>query len=190
MLKKISLAATAIALVSTPLLAGSPEPAYVEPEITAPASTSPDWSGFYAGAQLGYANIEATTGRSGDGFTGGLVGGYDWDLGNWVVGVGAEYDFMDVGVGITDVESIWRVKLRGGYKLGNGLAYGTAGYAHVDTDNAGDKGGYAVGAGYEHMISQVFSVGGEVLFHEFDGFAPNNVDLDVVTVNLRGTYRF
>ncbi len=190
MFKKFTLAATAIALGSAPVLGGSPEPAYIEPEVAVPVSTSPDWTGFYVGAQVGFANIDATTGNSGDGLIGGIVGGYDWDLGNWVVGAGADYDFADIGVGVTDVESIWRLRLRGGYKLGNGLAYGTAGYAHADTDNAGDDGGYFVGLGYEHLVTQSFSLGAEVLYHEFDSFGLSTADLEATTVQLRGTYRF
>ena len=194
MFKKITFATAALALVAAPALAGSPEPAPVEPVLApaAPVSTSPDWTGFYAGGQLGYANVDTNVpGVDGDDVIGGIVGGYDWDLGNWVVGVGADWDFADIGLGnAANLEQVWRLKTRGGYKIGNGLAYATAGYANADTDNLGDDDGYFIGAGYEHLIAQNFSLGGEVLYHEFDNFNSTTTDVEATTVQLRGTFRF
>ena len=168
MFKKIALATAALALATAPAFAGSPAPTIEEPILAAPApvATSPDWTGFYVGGQLGYGNVDTSVaGVDGDDFIGGLVGGYDWDLGNWVVGVGADYDFADISLGTAaDLEQVWRLKTRGGYKIGNGLAYATAGYANADTDTLGDGDGYFVGAGYEHLITQSFSLGGEVLY--------------------------
>ncbi|MEO3415487.1 outer membrane beta-barrel protein [Roseovarius sp. CAU 1744] len=187
MFKKITLATAALALATTPALAGSPEPAPAEPVIASPApvASTPDWTGFYAGAQLGYGNFDASPGGDEDEFIGGIVGGYDWDLGTWVAGVGADYDFAG-----GDVEQIGRLKARAGYKIGQGLLYGTAGYAYADADNFGDDDGYVIGAGYEHLISQNFSLGGEVLYHEFDNFDSTGVDVEATTVQLRGTFRF
>ena len=187
MFKKITLATAALALATAPAFAGSPEPAPVEPVIAAPAPApaSPDWTGFYAGAELGYGNFDASPGGDEDEFIGGLVGGYDWDLGNWVVGVGGDYDFAG-----GDVEQVARAKARAGYKIGQGLVYGTAGYAWADAGAAGDDDGYVIGGGYEHLISQNFSLGGEVLYHEFDNFNSTAVDIDATTVQLRGTFRF
>ena len=187
MFKKITLATAALALASAPALAGSPEPAPVEPIIAAPApvSTSPDWTGFYGGVELGYGNFDSSLGSSEDEFIGGLVGGYDWDLGDWVVGVGADYDFTS-----GDIDQLFRAKLRGGYKVGDGLIYGTGGYAYADAGSLGADDGYFVGAGYEHLISQSFSLGGEVLYHEFDNFNSTTNDVEATTVQLRGTFRF
>lgn len=193
MIQKLTLATAALALATAPALAGSPDPAPVEPIITAPAPVAlPDWTGFYVGGQIGYGNVDTNVaGVDGDGLIGGIVGGYDWDLGNWVVGVGADYDFADIGLGgAADLEEVWRLKTRAGYKIGNGLAYATAGYANADTDNLGDDDGYFIGAGYEHLITQNFSLGGEVLYHEFDNFNSTTVDVEATTVQLRGTFRF
>ena len=88
------------------------------------------------------------------------------------------------------MRSGFRAKLRGGYELGNGLIYATGGYASADTSGLGDEDGYFVGAGYEHLISERFSVGGEVLYHEFDNFSGTTTDVDATTVQLRGTFRF
>lgn len=194
-MKYLLSAAAASALMAGTAFAGNIEPAPMEPMIApapAPVFASPNWTGFYAGGQLGYANIDTNfAGVDGDGLIGGLVMGYDYDLGNWVVGAGLDYDWVDVSLAPgVDVDSVWRAKLRAGYKLGNGLLYGTAGYANADTNTIGNEDGYFVGAGYEHLITQNFSLGGEVLYHEFDGFNPGNVDVEATTVQARATFRF
>ncbi len=187
----------AASLASAPAFAGSVDPApsepVIEPAAPAPvAPASPNWTGFYAGGQLGYANIDTNApGVDGDGFIGGLTAGYDYDLGNWVIGAGLDYDWTDVTLGgVIDVENVWRAKLRGGYKIGNGLLYGTGGYAQADTDVLGNEDGYFIGAGYEHAVTENFNVGGEVLYHEFDNFGGTPADVEATTVQVRGTFRF
>ncbi len=152
---------------------------------------SPDWSGAYAGAQLGYAHADtALPGVDGDGAIIGVVGGYDWDLGNWVIGLGADYDVADIDLGTAaEIEEIWRIKFRSGYKIGQGLAYGTAGYANVDTDILGNEDGYFIGAGYERRLAPNFSLGGELIYHDFDNLNATT-DVDATTVQVRGTFRF
>ncbi|WP_113912899.1 outer membrane protein [Roseovarius dicentrarchi] len=210
-MKYLLSAAAASALMAGSAFAGNIEPAPMEPVIApapAPVFTSPNWTGFYAGGQLGYADIDGdgtTTppatafSANGDGMIGGLTVGYDYDLGDWVVGAGADYDWADITVGgpgsAVKMESVWRLKLRGGYKLGNGLLYATGGYANADTNLAGDADGYFVGAGYEHMLTQNFSLGGEVLYHEINDFSNvgaglADYDADITTVQVRATFRF
>lgn len=184
------------ALTALPAFAGTTEPPVPEPVVAAPAPlpsfATPNWTGFYGGAQLGYASVDTNVSGSDDGFIGGLIAGYDYDLGDWVIGAGLDYDFADVDVadGAADLENVFRAKLRGGYKIGNGLIYATGGYALADTDVLSDDDGYFIGGGYEHLISEQFSVGGEVLYHEFDNFNSTNVDVDATTVQVRGTFRF
>lgn len=179
-----------------PVLAGNVTPVAEEPapsfEPVPVAPASPDWTGFYAGGQLGWGNVDTNVpGVNGDDVIGGLVLGYDYDLGNWVVGGGLDYDFADIDLGgAANLENVWRAKLRGGYKLGSGLAYGTVGYANADTDTLGSDDGYFIGAGYEHLLTNNFSLGGEVLYHEFDDFDGSGIDVEATTVQLRGTFRF
>jgi hypothetical protein len=197
-MKYLLSAAAVSALMAGTAFAGNIEPAPMEPVIApapAPMFSSPNWTGFYAGGQLGYANVDTDIANvDGDGFIGGLTAGYDYDLGNWVVGAALDYDWADVGlsnVPETTVDSIFRAKLRGGYKLGNGLLYATGGYAMADTNNLGDEDGYFVGAGYEHLITESISLGGEVLYHEFDGFnTVPNTNVEATTVQVRATFRF
>lgn len=189
-----ALAATTLGVA--PALAGSPEPAPQDTTIATavPApSHGPDWTGFYGGAQVGWGDVDTNVpGVSGDDMIGGLTFGYDYDMGDWVIGAGIDYDWADIGLapGLS-VDNIFRAKLRGGYKVGDGLIYGTGGYANADTNLIGDEDGYFIGAGYEHLISDQFSVGGEVLWHEFDGFnTVPSTDVEATTVQVRGTFRF
>lgn len=188
--------AAVTALGASPALAGSTEPAPLEPTVTqvapAPTFNTPNWTGIYGGAQLGFANVDTNVSGSSDDFIGGLIAGYDYDLGTWVVGAGLDYDFADVSVanGAANLENVFRAKLRGGYKIGSGLLYGTGGYALAETDNLGSDDGYFIGAGYEHLITENFSLGGEVLYHEFDNYNSSTVDVDATTVQVRGTFRF
>lgn len=186
---------SATALATAPAFAGNtsaptPEPASV---FEAPvAFASPNWTGFYAGGQLGYADVDTNIGGvDGDDILGGIVVGYDYDLGDWVVGAGLDYDFADVDLGgAASLENVFRAKVRGGYKIGNGLVYATGGYANADTDVLSDEDGYFIGAGYEHLLSNKFSLGGEVIYHEFDNFNSTGIDVDATTVQVRGTFRF
>lgn len=197
MLRRTTTFAAALATCAAPVFAGSITPVEPEPTPMVPAApiapSSPNWTGAYAGGQLGFADIDTNAaGTDGDGYIGGLTAGYDYDLGDWVVGGGLDYDFADINIGGgTTVDSIWRAKLRGGYKIGNGLLYAAGGYAGADTNNLGNEGGYFIGGGYDHMVSQNFSMGGEVLYHEIDGFGPApSVDLETTTIQVRGTFRF
>jgi opacity protein-like surface antigen len=141
---------------------------------------------------VGYGQVDPDNFDDDDGVIGGLVLGYDYDLGNdWVIGAGLDYDFADIDIGPNgSLDEIFRAKLRGGYKIGNGLLYGTGGYARADSDDFGDSDGWFAGGGYEHMVSDNFSVGGEVLYHEFDELSPVTGDIDVTTVQVKATYRF
>lgn len=194
MLKVLSYTTTAIALSAVTAMAGSLDTPVEDQAVTyAPTiSASPDWTGAYIGAQIGYADVgTSVAGVEGDGVIGGLVAGYDFDLGNWVAGVGIDYDWADVDLaGAATVENVLRVKARGGYKMGDGLLYATAGYANAYTDTLGNSDGYFVGAGYEHRVTSSFNLGGEVLYHEFADFNGSGIDVDATTVQLRGTFRF
>ncbi|WP_300548763.1 porin family protein [Roseovarius sp.] len=209
----ISILATALVTLSTPALAETadttPQSPFAAPTLiqfdgptdtTTPAlstqsratlSGTANWTGFYAGGQIGFANLDTNISNSDDDVIGGLVLGYDYDFGQWVLGGGIDYDFADLDAGgTTTVEEIFRLKLRGGYKIGKGLLYGTGGYANADTNNRGDDDGWFIGGGYDYMISDSFSVGGEVLYHEFDNFNSTGTDIEATTVQVRATFRF
>lgn len=189
--------ATVFAIGAAPAFAGNIAPPMEDTPVSAPmapvpTNVGPDWTGFYGGAQLGYADVDTNVAGSDDGVIGGLTAGYDYDFGTFVLGGGLDYDFADIGVAnnAATLENVFRAKVRGGYKLGDGLLYATGGYAQADTDTLGSDDGYFIGAGYEHMITQNFSMGGELLYHEFDDYNSTAVDVEATTLQVRGTFRF
>ena len=194
MLKKLVSVSAATVLTASVAVAGGMQQPVEEPVLTyAPApAASPDWTGAYIGAQIGYADVGTSlAGVEGSGAIGGIVAGYDFDMGSWVAGVGIDYDWADVDVGgAATLQNVLRVKARGGYKMGDGLLYATAGYANAYTDTLDNSDGYFVGAGYEQRVTSSFNVGAEVLYHEFSDFNGSGVDVDATTIQLRGTFRF
>ncbi|MGR3547781.1 MAG: outer membrane protein [Roseovarius sp.] len=152
---------------------------------------SANWTGFYLGGQLGFGSVDSNLSGNDEDIIGGFTLGYDHDFGRWVLGGALDYDFADIsaGPGIS-VEEIFRVKLRGGPKIGNGLLYAAAGWANADTDNAGSDDGWFIGGGYDYMVSRQFSIGAEVLYHEFDNFNSTGRDIEATTVQVRATFRF
>lgn len=195
------IAAFGATAIAAPAFAGSIQPAPMEPMIQAPAPVAMtmgrDWTGGYAGLQLGYADVGTSIdGLEGDDMIGGLTAGYDWQFGNFVAGVGVDADIADIGVGTVPglgdltLERVYRLKARAGYSFGDGLLYATGGGVGADIDGLGYDTGYFIGAGYEHMVTNNISLGGEVLYHEFDNFKDSTVDVDATTFQIRANYRF
>ncbi len=155
-----------------------------------PMAVTGDWTGFYGGLNLGYADIDGTGAADGDNGTYGVHAGYDYDFGNFVLGAELEYDKTDVDLnGAATADNVARLKLRGGYDLGKTLIYATAGAARVDTSLGNDTGGF-VGVGMAYKATDSFTVGAELLEHRFDDIGGTGVDADATTFNLRGSFRF
>lgn len=185
------------ALAAGPVLAGNideptPEPTLATP-VAAPSFTAPDWSGGYVGAQLGYGTVDTDNagGADGDGVIGGLHAGYSWDLGNWVVGGEADFDFSDISLsdGAGDLDSVGRLKVKAGYDLGSTLVYGTAGAAFAEADLGNDT-GYVVGAGVTRRLTDNILLGGEVLYHGFDDYDNSGIDVEATTATARLSFQF
>lgn len=189
-IKTILLGTLGATLIAAPVLAGSPTPPPAEPMVAAPVAVplGGDWTGGYAGLQLGYGDVSGDV--SGDGAMGGLTLGYDHDFGQWVLGAGLDYDFADINAGGNTLQNMARLKVRAGYDMGPGLVYATAGVARADIDTLGSDDGYFAGLGYEHMITQNVSLGGEVLYHDFGNFNGSGTDVQATTAQVRATFRF
>lgn len=188
--------------IASPALAGGPVAVEPEPTVTpviAPvAAPGMDWSGAYAGVQLGYADIDSNgAGLDGDGMLGGIHGGYRWDFGNVVAGAEVDYDKADIDLGGGDLagtlDDVARLKLSLGTEFGRSLVYGTVGAAHasatVDGADLSDN-GWFFGAGMDYAVSDRWSVGGEILQHKFDDFDGQVVDFDATTVKAKVSMRF
>ncbi len=125
-------AALGLALVATPALAQ-------------------DFSGPRVGVELGVVGDDFA---STDETTYGANAGYDFDLGNTVVGGTVAYNrqFNDNGANVREIA----VSARAGIKASPAtLVYATGGYSNIDTD-FGDVDGYKVGLGLEHSFGRSY----------------------------------
>ncbi|MBD3663458.1 outer membrane protein [Sulfitobacter aestuariivivens] len=192
---KLTLASalTAAGLGTTAMAGTLADPIVTAPVIApAPVIAGTDWTGFYGGLQLGYADVDGDAGLLGDDNTYGVHIGYDYDFGNFVVGAELDYDKTDIDLngGAASIDSVARLKFKGGYDLGNTLIYATAGMARADT-SVGNETGPFLGLGLTYRVSDSYSIGAELLEHRFDdvGGTPG-ADVDATTFNIRASYRF
>lgn len=185
-----ALGATVIVALAVPAFAGSVDPVAIEPVPTAPlvpVSSGSDWTGGYVGLQLGYG--ELTDNLEGDGMIGGINAGYDFDYGNWVVGVGADVNFGAIETDAGDLDSLSRLKVRGGYDFGGTLLYASTGASYAASEDMKDSWGYFGGVGVETMITDTMSFTAEVAAHQFDSYQDfGRVNATTATVGVN--YRF
>jgi outer membrane immunogenic protein len=159
------------------------------------------WTGFYVGANAGYGfgkvksrgwNAVGTLFGDTDGFVGGGQIGYNYQVGQAVFGLEADFQGADLKagpswagfgvVGNSKVEWFGTVRGRIGYAFDRFLPYVTGGYAYgnVKTTLApglgingfnGDSNthsGWTVGAGLEYAITDNLTVRGEYLYVDLD----------------------
>lgn len=193
-MKFASAAAVASFAFGGTAFAGSLDEPMVEPVMTVPVvapDMGGDWTGFYTGLQLGYGDADGPGALDGNDSMYGFHAGYDYDFGKFVLGGEIDYDKTDIDLGgAANIDSVARAKIKGGYDFGNSLVYATGGYARADT-SGGDEDGAFYGIGMTYKVSEQYSVGAELLEHQFNdiGNTAGN-DLDVTTFTLRGSYRF
>ncbi|WP_171099317.1 MULTISPECIES: outer membrane protein [unclassified Ruegeria] len=150
-----------------------------------------DWTGAYAGFSFGYADVD---GPAGSGGSTGIFGphvGFDYDFGNIVLGGELEYNRFNLDLGQSEgsLDSMSRLKLRGGYDFGSALGYVVVGTARAET--SGDSDTAAVyGIGVAYPINDRFIISGEALRQDFDGLPESGGGLDANVFNLRTTFRF
>lgn len=195
---KMRVLTTSLMLVSGPVLAGglqdpAPGPAAPPVPAAAPLPVAPvsgEWTGGYAGLQLGFGDVNGSGAADGDDFLYGAHVGYRYDFGTFVLGGELDYDFTDIDLnGAADVDSVARLKVQAGYDFGRTLGYFTAGVADVDT-SLGSETGEFYGIGVAYQVNERYTVGAELLEHNFDDIGGTGVEADATTLTVRGAIRF
>jgi outer membrane immunogenic protein len=209
-LKALALVATVAAI--TPAAAadmyGSPAPSASYGYQDSGAGPASQWTGAYAGGQLGYA-----WGKDGlHGPQGGIYGGVNTAIGsNIVVGAEAEVNIAGqtrhtVSAGqLIKKSSDWNaaVRARAGVAFDKVMPYATVGIAFADDTVKGfgatdttTKVGYVVGLGVEGRVTDKISVKGELMHTGFGGTSHVNAwtvqDNNVSSTVLRtgAAYKF
>jgi outer membrane immunogenic protein len=212
-MKKLLLATTAVLLAAPALAADLPRRSgAVAP---APMMVAMNWTGFYAGLNVGYASAEELGVAPGPtaelkGFTIGARLGYDWQIGpSFVVGALLDLDagFIDdtIAPGIkAKSQFVGSLNLRAGFLMTPAtLLYVTGGYTYADVKISGiaipglpdSASGFNVGAGIEHRFNRNWSVFAEYRYNALrlsDRIVPlaNARDVDAHTFKLGVNYRF
>jgi outer membrane immunogenic protein len=197
MRKRFLVAAGALGALSVPAAAadlGTVEP-LPTPEVVAAAPAN-DWTGFHLGALLGWTWANADTDATGgdveaDGIDGGAYAGFDYQMGNFVVGLegdaiisGVEGDEngLEVDQGLNG-----SLRARAGIALDQFLLYGTGGAAvsNVELSRAGGSDeqtlwGWTVGAGAEAFVWNNITARVEYRYtdYENDTFSVGGPDVD------------
>ncbi|MBL1436295.1 MAG: porin family protein [Rhodobacteraceae bacterium] len=190
--------------ISTSALAGNFDtPMSVNP---VPQAAVTDWNGFYAGAQVGFAqgaldvygNGVYDYGLPTEGTLYGGFAGYNIQRGNFVFGGEAAYGFgkLEDGSHTLWTEDHIDLKARAGYSLGNALVYGFAGYSMASMMESAIAvpqtiGGVNYGIGVDYQINNGLFVGLELIGRAFSGdFDPNvypgfTAEGPIDSINLR-----
>ena len=155
------------------------------------------WTGFYVGINGGYLFDTGNSGRSGfgnsssgDGFSIGGTLGYNYQIGNVVLGLEGDLAYVELngrnnsafgggnGFGSNDMTYLGTVRGRIGYAIDRFLIYGTGGLAFAYQKNNANFGafarssnddvkfGYTLGAGVEYAFTNNWSVKAEYLYYD------------------------
>lgn len=145
------------------------------------------WAGFYAGVHGGFGLLDTQDTLSGGGENyrtpvGGVHAGFNYQVGNFVVGLEADMSAINVDedpdLPFTDVKADWvgSARARVGYAFDQVLFYATAGgvLGHAESisnvNGASDDNihkGYVLGAGVEVFVSEDWIIGADYSRYEF-----------------------
>jgi len=200
---KIVLAALLCGGASVATAGGYTAPVVETAPVVAVADASADWTGFYAGAQVGGAELELSPpgfddiNQGMDGRHYGLHVGYMRDYGQFVSGVELSYDKLndfDVPEASLDGD-VLRIKLLAGYDSGRFLPYAAVSFAKLDINGFGgesaDDTGFGFGLGAKFMATPRVMLGVEWMTNEFDfDEMGDSYDVDLNTFTVSASYRF
>ena len=135
---------------------------------------------------------------------GGVQAGYDYQFApNWVMGLEANYSFLDTSSSFAN-RGLGSVTGRLGYTWGPAMLYAKGGYAWADSrfsngfGGSGGRDGYTVGGGLEYMFTQNWSGKIEYQYYDFGhvnvfdgtGAFVGNIHNDQHTIKAGLNYRF
>lgn len=159
------------------------------------AAEKGQWNGFYSGIQAGWASIDNNYSHPGDRRHGtfdiesdgpliGLVAGFNWKKGNFLLGVEGDFSFANInGESETKpdhiVETNWIATLRGRagvFVSNNVMVYATAGLVTADSDfthigrHKWDETlyGWTAGAGFEIATKDGIRLGFDAIYVGFE----------------------
>lgn len=181
----------AAVLLSTVAITAHAADAVEEPFIAAAPVAVYDWSGFYAGASLGWIGLRPNPAAANliqpnsSGFTGGVFAGYNVQSGSFVFGAEADINFNTASATAPcfnpaftcNAQTDWNgsVRLRAGAAADRVHAYLTGGLAFADYNGFTQLGavrfasrrtltGWTAGAGVEYAVTQNLIIGFEALY--------------------------
>ena len=201
--------ALAMSMCASVSFAGGLADPIIPAPVPAPAPIPLD---FYVGWQAGILSGDVTppsidTANPAVDIEGPIYGvhaGVQRSFGSWMGGIELDYnttnvDLEDSGTdAVVEMDTLAHLKLRAGTNAGPAFIYGTAGIAYTEMMidpvagaalNVSDTAPY-FGIGTDVMINQSFSVGAEVLKHNFEDIDDSGYDVDFVTAMLRASFHF
>ncbi len=188
----------ALVCLGAPAFAGGLAPVVVDPVVAILPAPVIDWTGPYAGVQLGWgwASIveDGDPDIDGDGYVAGVHVGYNHDFGNVVVGVELDYNLANIEFENDDpddtIDTLSHLKLRAGFDTGMTWFYAAGGTARAESAGGDSGSGSFYGLGVEHRFSERWSGGVEYLMHDFDDFYSGGIDLEIRTLQARMSFHF
>ncbi|WP_186421349.1 outer membrane protein [Bosea sp. CS1GBMeth4] len=175
------------------------------------------WTGFYVGANAGYGwgnvntNAAVSIGDL-DGFIGGGQVGYNYQIGQFVLGAEADFQGADLDTGTNilgasvKTEYFGTVRARAGVAFDRFLVYATGGWAYGNVKTSipligfsSDRthtGGFAVGGGIEYAFTDNLIGGVEYLYVDLGEknvttiVGTGKVGTDFSVVRARLSYKF
>lgn len=203
-MKKYLLSAAVLSAFAGAAYAGGPVVVAPEPVPMAPAPapvlTFGDWQGGYLGGNVNWGKnpVDGVL-KDPKGGSFAIRGGYDWQAGRTVYGVGAEYDIGklkgDATVGTSaKVGKAGTLFARVGYDGGVWLPYALAGYTWADAElgaTSANIDGYTLGLGVERKFNPNWSGYAELGYTNFGKVAEfNDAKIDSQKIKLGVNYRF
>ena len=199
-MKKIMyLALAASTLPMAAMAGGMAQPVIEAPvQMAAPIIVAPsvNWTGAYAGAELGYGNITAKGGRAdASGGVAGLNLGYRKDFGSLVLGgeVGVTKNDLGVSGGDDQINSALSAQVSLGADLGQTLIYVAGGVARANASVGGDTSydnGYFAGVGADYLLNDKWTIGGEIKSSVYNDFGSSGIDLKDTSIGMKVGMRF